>query len=136
MAEEFRVAAEEVKRLNQKPSNEDLLRLYGLYKQATEGDCNTSKPRSRCVSLLLFTHTHTHAPPTSSSKALGVWCGERKMERMERAQRQADKGTGDGRIRRRRQGVQREVRFHGVIHNGRCQSHILLNNHQGVKERG
>lgn len=39
---------EEAKNLTQKftskPSNEDLLKLYGLYKQATEGDNLTEKP--------------------------------------------------------------------------------------------
>lgn len=39
---------EEAKNLTQqftsKPSNEDLLRLYGLYKQATEGDNLTERP--------------------------------------------------------------------------------------------
>lgn len=32
------------KRFTQKPSNEELLKLYGLYKQATEGDNNGEKP--------------------------------------------------------------------------------------------
>ena len=40
----FREAAEDVKRLAQRPSNEILLQLYGLYKQATVGDCNQSRP--------------------------------------------------------------------------------------------
>lgn len=39
---------EEAKILTQqftsKPSNEDLLKLYGLYKQATEGDNHTESP--------------------------------------------------------------------------------------------
>lgn len=30
-------------------SNEDLLVLYGLYKQATQGDCNTPQPWSTQV---------------------------------------------------------------------------------------
>jgi len=32
------------KRFTSKPENEDLLKLYGLYKQATEGDNNTERP--------------------------------------------------------------------------------------------
>ncbi|WP_439488412.1 acyl-CoA-binding protein [Algoriphagus sp.] len=32
------------KKFTQKPSNEDLLKLYGLYKQATEGDNETERP--------------------------------------------------------------------------------------------
>lgn len=32
------------KKFTEKPSNEDLLKLYGLYKQATEGDNETERP--------------------------------------------------------------------------------------------
>jgi acyl-CoA-binding protein len=32
------------KKFTSKPSNEELLKLYGLYKQATEGDNNTERP--------------------------------------------------------------------------------------------
>ncbi|KAH8298228.1 hypothetical protein KR018_011410, partial [Drosophila ironensis] len=41
---EFKQAAEDVKNLNTTPSDNDLLELYSLYKQATVGDCNTDKP--------------------------------------------------------------------------------------------
>ncbi|WP_339701856.1 acyl-CoA-binding protein [Algoriphagus aquimarinus] len=34
------------KKFTGKPSNEDLLKLYGLYKQATEGDNETERPGS------------------------------------------------------------------------------------------
>ena len=40
----FLEAAEKVKTLQNKPSNEELLRLYSLYKQATCGDCDTERP--------------------------------------------------------------------------------------------
>ncbi|KAI9482987.1 MAG: acyl-CoA-binding protein [Benjaminiella poitrasii] len=40
----FEKAAEEVHNLSSKPSNDDLLKLYALYKQATVGDNNTTKP--------------------------------------------------------------------------------------------
>ncbi|KAG1659609.1 Acyl-CoA-binding protein [Nymphon striatum] len=39
--ERFEKAAKEVTKCKQKPSNEEMLELYGLYKQATVGDCNT-----------------------------------------------------------------------------------------------
>nr|XP_014087048.1 acyl-CoA-binding protein [Bactrocera oleae]XP_014087049.1 acyl-CoA-binding protein [Bactrocera oleae]XP_036224902.1 acyl-CoA-binding protein [Bactrocera oleae]XP_036224903.1 acyl-CoA-binding protein [Bactrocera oleae] len=42
--EEFDKAAENVKNLNSTPSDNDLLELYSLFKQATVGDCNTDKP--------------------------------------------------------------------------------------------
>jgi diazepam-binding inhibitor (GABA receptor modulating acyl-CoA-binding protein) len=32
------------KKFTTKPSNEELLKLYGLYKQATEGDNKTERP--------------------------------------------------------------------------------------------
>lgn len=40
---EFETAAEEVKQLSKSPSNDKLLELYGLYKQATVGDNTTCK---------------------------------------------------------------------------------------------
>lgn len=44
MKELFEKAVEESKGLSEKPSNETLLILYSLYKQATEGDNNTEPP--------------------------------------------------------------------------------------------
>ncbi|HEX5352652.1 MAG TPA: acyl-CoA-binding protein [Rhodanobacteraceae bacterium] len=40
----FRQAAEDVKRLSERPDNDTLLKLYALYKQATDGDVNGPKP--------------------------------------------------------------------------------------------
>ncbi|VDN41107.1 unnamed protein product [Gongylonema pulchrum] len=40
----FEEAAEKVKRLKQRPTDDEMLELYGLYKQATMGDNTTSKP--------------------------------------------------------------------------------------------
>ncbi len=44
MKELFEKAVEESKGLSEKPSNETLLILYSLYKQATEGDNTTDPP--------------------------------------------------------------------------------------------
>ncbi|GAB0100887.1 acyl-CoA-binding protein [Sergentomyia squamirostris] len=44
LKEDFDKAAEDVKKLKASPSNEDLLELYALFKQASVGDCNTAKP--------------------------------------------------------------------------------------------
>jgi acyl-CoA-binding protein len=44
MIEEFEQAVIESKNLTERPSNETLLQLYSLYKQATEGDCNAAPP--------------------------------------------------------------------------------------------
>lgn len=40
----FEKAQEAVKTLTERPTNEELLELYAWYKQATEGDNDTSKP--------------------------------------------------------------------------------------------
>ena len=44
LKENFDFAVNNIRNLKQKPSNDELLEIYALYKQATEGDCNTSKP--------------------------------------------------------------------------------------------
>ncbi|XP_071320329.1 acyl-CoA-binding protein-like [Trachinotus anak] len=44
MTESFNKAAEEVKVLKQKPDQEEMTALYGLYKQATVGDINIGRP--------------------------------------------------------------------------------------------
>ncbi|EQC34658.1 diazepam-binding inhibitor (GABA receptor modulator, acyl-CoA-binding protein) [Saprolegnia diclina VS20] len=43
---DFEAAAAAIKNWNpaSSPSNDDKLALYALYKQGTEGDCNTSRP--------------------------------------------------------------------------------------------
>ncbi|KAG4304935.1 hypothetical protein PORY_001610 [Pneumocystis oryctolagi] len=44
LIDEFEEAARNVKNLSSKPSTMELLKLYALYKQATEGDNNKEKP--------------------------------------------------------------------------------------------
>ncbi|XP_078260550.1 acyl-CoA-binding protein isoform X1 [Rhinoraja longicauda] len=41
---DFEKAAEDVKHLKTKPSDEDMLIIYSLYKQAVVGDVNTARP--------------------------------------------------------------------------------------------
>ncbi|CAN6663752.1 acyl-CoA-binding protein 2 [Trichomonascus vanleenenianus] len=41
---EFEAAADAVNKLTQRPDNDELLKLYGLFKQTTVGDNNTAKP--------------------------------------------------------------------------------------------
>ncbi|XP_061631601.1 acyl-CoA-binding domain-containing protein 7-like isoform X2 [Phyllopteryx taeniolatus] len=41
---EFEKAAEDVKNLKTRPSDQELLDLYGLYKQAIVGDVDTDRP--------------------------------------------------------------------------------------------
>ena len=44
LATDFRQAAEDAKRLSERPDNDTLLKLYALYKQATDGDACGPKP--------------------------------------------------------------------------------------------
>ncbi|XP_017280552.1 acyl-CoA-binding domain-containing protein 7 [Kryptolebias marmoratus] len=41
---EFKTIADNVKKVKTQPTNDELLTLYGLYKQAIVGDVNTDKP--------------------------------------------------------------------------------------------
>ena len=41
---QFEQAAENVKKLTERPDNDTLLKLYALYKQGAEGDVNGPKP--------------------------------------------------------------------------------------------
>ncbi|KAI5694761.1 hypothetical protein M8J75_004833 [Diaphorina citri] len=42
--EDFKKAVEDVKTLTKRPTDEELLEIYALFKQATEGDNTTAKP--------------------------------------------------------------------------------------------
>ncbi|XP_034940816.1 acyl-CoA-binding protein homolog [Chelonus insularis] len=42
--QDFEKAAEDVKNLSKRPSDDELLELYALFKQATVGDVNTARP--------------------------------------------------------------------------------------------
>ena len=44
LEEEFNKYSEIVKNLKETPEDDELLTLYGLYKQSIEGDCNIDKP--------------------------------------------------------------------------------------------
>jgi diazepam-binding inhibitor (GABA receptor modulating acyl-CoA-binding protein) len=44
LKEQFETAVAGSKALTEKPANDTLLKLYSLYKQATEGDVNTEPP--------------------------------------------------------------------------------------------
>jgi diazepam-binding inhibitor (GABA receptor modulating acyl-CoA-binding protein) len=44
MEKHFDKACADIKTHGKNLSNDQLLKLYGLYKQATVGDCNTDKP--------------------------------------------------------------------------------------------
>ena len=42
--EEFKEAAEQLKNLKTRPTDEELLMIYALFKQGTEGDVNVPRP--------------------------------------------------------------------------------------------
>jgi acyl-CoA-binding protein len=44
LKDQFALARERVEKLESRPPNEKLLELYGLYKQATEGDVSGARP--------------------------------------------------------------------------------------------
>ena len=44
LSEKFQAAVDRSKELTKRPSNEELLSLYALYKQATEGDVTGERP--------------------------------------------------------------------------------------------
>jgi acyl-CoA-binding protein len=44
LKELFELAVEDSKGLSNRPSNDSLLQLYSLYKQATDGDASTDAP--------------------------------------------------------------------------------------------
>ena len=44
LATQFEQAAKDVHALSERPDNDTLLRLYGLYKQGAEGDVSGPKP--------------------------------------------------------------------------------------------
>lgn len=44
LADQFAAAKARVEKLPERPSNDQLLELYGFYKQATEGDVTGSRP--------------------------------------------------------------------------------------------
>jgi acyl-CoA-binding protein len=55
--QKFDAAANNVKNLKSKPSDNDLLELYGLFKQATVGDADAG---SEYYSFMLFRHSSVH----------------------------------------------------------------------------
>ncbi|TAE10741.1 MAG: acyl-CoA-binding protein [Bacteroidetes bacterium] len=44
LQQQFEAAVANSKTLSEKPDNETLLKLYSLYKQATDGDCTDAEP--------------------------------------------------------------------------------------------
>lgn len=67
LVELFEKAVADSKSLSEKPSNETLLQLYSLYKQATEGD-NTSDPPSNPFDFVAKAKYEAWSDQTGKSK--------------------------------------------------------------------
>lgn len=70
--DEFRTAAEDVKSLTTDPGNDTKLRLYALYKQATEGDVQGRRPA--------FTNPVGRAKHDAWARAQGMDAGQARAE--------------------------------------------------------
>jgi diazepam-binding inhibitor (GABA receptor modulating acyl-CoA-binding protein) len=56
LLEQFTKAVVDSKTISEKPDNETLLKLYSLYKQATEGDNNNEAPANAFDFVAKFKH--------------------------------------------------------------------------------
>jgi Acyl CoA binding protein len=73
--EDFQLAADAAKALPDSVSNEDKLKLYGLYKQATVGDVDTSAFPGTCVALVRapgVSHDHREKACQLSRQQIGL----------------------------------------------------------------
>ncbi|MCO5231989.1 MAG: acyl-CoA-binding protein [Chitinophagales bacterium] len=70
LKEQFADAQVRVRTLTTRPSNEDLLQLYALFKQATEGDNNTKKPGMFDIKEQFKWKTWSELKGTSSDGAM------------------------------------------------------------------
>jgi len=66
----FEAAAQEVQQLPKRPENDVLLKLYALYKQATEGDVTGGKPGLFPVDARLKYDARSRIKGTSSEAAM------------------------------------------------------------------
>ena len=49
LAEQFKSAQEDIQKLTERPSNDELLNIYALFKQATEGDNENPVAKTRII---------------------------------------------------------------------------------------
>ncbi len=73
LEEKFEDAQVRVKTLTTRPSNEDLLQLYALFKQAKEGDNNTKKPGMFDIKEQFKWKTWKDLAGTSSDQAMEMY---------------------------------------------------------------
>ena len=70
ISNQFQQAVEDSKNLPEKPSNEVMLQLYALYKQATVGDVNIEPPGILDFVGTAKYNTWSHLKGTSPEKAM------------------------------------------------------------------
>ena len=75
LKKQFETAQADVKKLSKRPDNEDMLRLYAHYKQATAGDVSGERPGA--FSLVDRAKYDAWARRTHTSGFSGVICRER-----------------------------------------------------------
>ncbi|XP_054168766.1 acyl-CoA-binding protein homolog isoform X2 [Oppia nitens] len=44
LEQNFQKAVQDVRKLKAKPTDQELLEVYALFKQSSDGDCNTARP--------------------------------------------------------------------------------------------
>ncbi len=71
--ERFETAVEEVKNLPNKPQQEDLLKLYGLYKRVTVGVCNIEKPWAVQVEASLKWNAWNDVSPLTKNQGMTTY---------------------------------------------------------------
>lgn len=65
----FDAAARDIQKLTRRPDDEDMLRLYALYKQATEGDVKGDRPGALSIKDRAKYDAWARARGTDSAKA-------------------------------------------------------------------
>jgi diazepam-binding inhibitor (GABA receptor modulator, acyl-CoA-binding protein) len=70
LIDDFNSAVVRSKELTQRPSNEDLLKLYALFKQATEGDVTGDRPGGFDFKAIAKFDAWTDIKGTSKEKAM------------------------------------------------------------------
>jgi acyl-CoA-binding protein len=73
LEERFETAVKEVNKLPNKPQQEDLLKLYGLYKRVTVGVCNIEKPWTVQVEASLKWNAWNDVSPLTTNQAMTTY---------------------------------------------------------------
>ena len=71
---EFRVQVYNVKQLSKKPTDSELLKLYGLYKQSLFGNCNINEPSKLNIKENLKWKSWSSYKNMNSERAMIAYC--------------------------------------------------------------